>query len=50
MQHLSRLIGRAPFRPRGFSRTAPDSAIVDALGAAALFVLLFAGLHVPFFV
>lgn len=50
MHHLSRLIGRAPFRHRQNSHAAPDSALVDALGAAALFVLLFAGLHLPLFV
>lgn len=51
---LSRLIVRAPFLYRSGSRyghkAETDSALVDALGAAALFLLLFAALYLPFFV
>ncbi len=44
MRHLSRLISRSP---RPAQRMGHDSALVDAAGAAALFVLLLVALYLP---
>ncbi len=47
MHHLTRLISRSRSGARLESDAGTDGALADALGAAALFVLLFAALHLP---
>ena len=49
MQHLTRLISRSRNSARLDTDAGADGAWTDALGAAALFVLLFAALHLPLF-